>query len=71
MDSVAVDKVRLKKAETRNSTIKTKQGIAFVFISFYPLDILLAEAALGGGKASDEAAATRHSLSINLCFGNP
>ena len=61
---MAVDKVMLKKAETRNSTVKTKQVIAFFFISFYPLGILV-EAALGGGKTSGEAA-TRHSLSTNL-----
>jgi hypothetical protein len=60
-----VDKVTLKKAEKRISTVKIKQPIAFWFISFYPLDIL-AEAVLGGGKASGEAAATRHSLSIYL-----
>ena len=66
IDSMVVDKVRLKKAETRISTVKITQVIVFFFISFYPLDIL-AEAALGGGKASGEATATtRHSLSINL-----
>jgi len=51
----------LKKAETRSSTVKTRQGIAFFFIVFYPLEIL-AEAALGGGKTSGKATATRHSL---------
>jgi len=64
VDSMAVDKIILKKAETRNSTVKTKQVIAFFFISFYPLEILI-EAALGGGKTSGETAARRHSLSIN------
>jgi len=63
IDSMAVDKMILKKAETRNSTVKTKQVIAFFFISFYPLEIL-AEAALGRGKTSGETKATRHSLSI-------
>jgi len=29
VDSMAVDKMMLKKAETRNSTVKTKQVIAF------------------------------------------
>jgi hypothetical protein len=56
-----VDKVTLKKAEARISTVKIEQPIAFLFISFYPLGMLLAEAALGGGKASGEAAATRPS----------
>jgi len=66
MDSMVVDRVMLKKAETRISAVKIKQPIAFWFISFYPLDMLLAEASLGGGKASGEAAATRHSLSVYL-----
>jgi len=65
MHSMAVDKVTLKKAETRNSTVKIKQPIAFFFISLYPLGIL-AEDSLGGDKASDEATATRHNLPIHL-----
>lgn len=44
IDLMVVDKVTLKKTEARTSTVKIKQPIAFLFISFYPLDIL-AEAA--------------------------
>ena len=65
MGSVAVDKVMLKKAEARIRIVKVRQPIVFLFISFYPLPFLSAEAASGGDKASSEAA-TRPSLSGTL-----
>jgi hypothetical protein len=36
-DSVAVDKIVLEKAETRNSTTRTELMVAFLFILFSPL----------------------------------
>jgi len=36
VDSIAVDKMVLEKAESTNSTEKTKQVSAFFFILFYP-----------------------------------
>jgi hypothetical protein len=41
---MAVDIVGLKRDEEKISTVKITQVIVFVFISFYPMDILLAEA---------------------------
>jgi hypothetical protein len=50
IDSVAVDMMKVKKAEKRMKNIKIKEVIAFFLILFFPFN-MLAEDVFGGGKA--------------------